>query len=170
MSNDGKDEKNDDAKRFAEFMEEKRRLANKQKVGYGNPPVEHRFKKGISANPRGRPPKSVRALSVRQHDADILRAGEHEIEIIIDGKRTKISLFELSMRKLYLLAGQGNFKAIKLALEIRMGALLGNTRANIRLHNIVEDHEIEALMKGHYPPNHQVFKSRDYWRKRTRKI
>jgi hypothetical protein len=170
MSNDGNDEKNEEAKRAAELAEEKRWFADQEKIGYGHPPVEHRFKKGISANPRGRPPKSVRALSVRQHDADILRAGEHEIEIIIDGKRTKISLFELSMRKLYLLAGQGNFKAIKLALEIRKGALLGNTRANIRLHNIVEDHEIDALMKGHYPPNHDVFKRRNYWRKRTRKI
>ena len=170
MSNGGKEEKNDEVKRAAELAEEKRCLADEQKVGYSHPPVEHRFKKGISANPRGRPPKSERALSVRQYDADILRAGEHEIEIIIDGKRTKISLFELSARKLYLLAGQGNFKAIKLAFEVRKGALSGNARANARLHNILEDLEMEALMKGHYPPNHEIFKRLNYWRKRTRKI
>jgi hypothetical protein len=170
MSSDGKDEKDDEEKRAAKLAEEKRWFADKQKIGYGHPPVEHRFKKGISANPRGRPPKSERALSVRQYDADILRAGEQEMEVIIDGKRTKISLFELSMRKLYLLAGQGNFKAIKMAFEVRKGALLGNTHANIRLHNIVENHEIEALMKGHYPPNHEVFKRLNYWRKRTRKM
>lgn len=92
------------------------------------------------------------------------------MEVIIDGKRIKLSLFELLMRKLYLLAGHGNFKAIKMALEIRKDALLGNTQANIRLHNIVEDHEIEALVKGHYPPNHEIFKRLNYWRKRTRKI
>ena len=170
MSKDDKGEKNDEAKRATELAEEKRWFADNEKVGYGHPPVEHRFKKGISANPRGRPPKSVRAFSVRQYDADILRAGEQEMEVIIDGKRTKISLFELLMRKLYLLAGQGNFKAIKMILEIRKEALLGNTRANIRLHNIVEDHEVLALMNGHYPPNHEIFKRLNYWRKRTRKI
>jgi hypothetical protein len=170
MSNDGKDEKNDEAKRTAELAAEKGWLSDNQNIGYGHPPVEHRFKKGVSANPRGRPPKSVRALSLRQYDADILRAGEQEMEVIIDGKRTKISLFELLMRKLYLLAGQGNFKAIKMAYEIRRNALLSNTNANIRLHNIVEDHEIDALMKGHYPPNHEIFKRLNYWRKRTRKF
>lgn len=170
MSNDSKDMKNDEAKRATELVDENRSSADKEKIGYGHPPVEHRFKKGISVNPRGRPPKSERALSVRQHDADILRAGEQQMDVIIDGKRTKISLFELMVRKLYLLAGQGNFKAIKMAFEVRKGALAGNAQANIRLHNILEDHEIEALVKGHYPPNHEIFKRLNYWRKRTRKI
>jgi hypothetical protein len=170
MSNDGKDEKRDEAKRAAELAKEDRWFADKDKIGYGHPPAEHRFKKGISANPRGRPPKSARALSVRQYDADILRAGEHEMEITIDGKRTKISLFELLVRKLYMLAGQGNFKAIKMVFEVRKDALLGNTHANIRLHNVVEAHEIKALVNGHYPPNHEIFKHLNYWRKRTRKI
>jgi hypothetical protein len=92
------------------------------------------------------------------------------MEVIIDGKRMKISLFELMMRKLYLLGGQGNFKAIKMALEVREIALRSNARANIQLHKIVEEREIDALMKGHYPPTHEVFKRLNYWRKRTQRI
>jgi len=92
------------------------------------------------------------------------------MEVIIDGKRIKISLFELMMRKLYLLGGQGNFKAIKMALEVRKTALQRNAHANIQLHKIVEEQEIDAVMKGHYPPTHEVFKRLNYWRKRTRKI
>ena len=170
MSSDGQDEKNDEAKRAAKLAAEESCFSDKQKIGYGRPPIEHRFKKGGSANPRGRPPKSVRALTVRQYDADVLRAGEQEMEVIIDGKRIRITLFELLMRKLYLLAGQGNFKAIKMAYEIRKAALLSNTQANIRLHRIVEDHEIQALMNGHFPPNHEIFKRLNYLRKRTRNI
>jgi hypothetical protein len=132
MSTDSKDEKDDEAKRAAKLAEEERWFADKEKIGYGHPPAEHRFKKGISGNPRGRPPKSERALSVRQYDADILRAGEQQMEVMIDGKRTKISLFELMVRKLYLLGGQGNFKAIKMAFEVRKDALSGNAHANMR--------------------------------------
>lgn len=34
----------------------------KRKTGYGNPPIERQFKKRLSGNPRGRPPKAERAL------------------------------------------------------------------------------------------------------------
>jgi hypothetical protein len=46
MTTDGKDEKDEEAKRATEFAKEERWFAENEKVGYSNPPAEHQFKKG----------------------------------------------------------------------------------------------------------------------------
>jgi hypothetical protein len=45
--------------------------AGKATVGYGKPPKKHRFKKGQSGNPAGRPPNVARD---RKHEAALLAA------------------------------------------------------------------------------------------------
>lgn len=145
--------------------------AEKQKaaVGYKSPPIDHRYKKGTSGNLRGRPRKQERARSVRQNCDDILRAGEAALEIIVNGRKVKVSAFELVLRKLHLKAAQGDFKALKMVLELRQIALIENAQANKRFHNLLEDLESEAVLKEHLPPDHAMFKRLQYWRKRSRK-
>jgi len=138
-------------------------------VGYKCPPIDHRYKKGTTGNPRGRPRKQERARSVRQNCDDILHAGEAALEIIVNGKKVKVSAFELALRKLHLKAAQGDFKAVKMVLELRQEALAHNAYANKRFHTVLEDLESEAVIKGHFPPDHPMFRRLQYWRKRSRK-
>ena len=57
----------------AEAADIQRFIDEPAKAGYGRPPIDGRFKKGTSGNPRGRPPKIERSLTPRQMRRDFLR-------------------------------------------------------------------------------------------------
>jgi hypothetical protein len=154
----------------AEAEEIQRFIDAKPNVGYGNPPIDRRFKKGASGNPRGRPPKSERAFSIRQIYADIIQAGEVELDINIGAKRERLPAFMVGLRKLNLMAAQGDLKAIRMSIDVRREALKHNAVANKRLHDVLEDMEKEALANGHLSPNHDFFKQLNRWRMRTRRF
>ena len=72
---------------------------------------EHEFKKGQSGNPNGRP-KGSRNLTT------ILREMlEEEIEVNVDGVKTKKQFQEVIVRKLLQKANEGNLKAIEQILD-----------------------------------------------------
>lgn len=85
--------------------EEKR--SNEYKVGKGNPPKEHQFRKGKSGNPRGRPPKKTHATF------DAISVLNEELNVQIRGKKTKASAFEVSFRKTSKLAVDGKIGSIR---------------------------------------------------------
>jgi|TARA_R110002049_G_scaffold12487_6_gene55880 hypothetical protein len=66
---------------------------DKENNGYGKPPKSHRWKKGQSGNPRGRPKKKDR--SPAQIIADIYN---EEVTVTLKGRTVKLSQFELAVR------------------------------------------------------------------------
>src|SRR5262245_28543015 len=62
-----------------------------EKVGYGRPPKAHRFRKGASGNPRGRPKKAPVS------PGSILNA---ELDVTLNGKKSRRPASEIMILKL----------------------------------------------------------------------
>ena len=87
---------------------------DKENNGYGKPPKSHRWKKGQSGNPRGRPKKKDR--SPAQIIADIY---SEEVTVILKGRTVKLSQFELAVRTVLIKTQQsGSVRDLKLLLQL----------------------------------------------------
>jgi hypothetical protein len=75
-------------------------------VGYGRPPVAHRFQPGQSGNPKGRR-KGARSLRT-----DFLEMLKTPVPIIEEGKRRKVSTQQAVLMRLREKALKGDAKAI----------------------------------------------------------
>ena len=80
-------------------------------IGYCKPPIQHRFKKGQSGNPRGRPRGANSMDRLLQEELKRL------ITISENGKRKKISRGEAIIRQLINKALQGEPRSQKLILD-----------------------------------------------------
>lgn len=80
-------------------------------VGYGNPPVEHRFKPGQSGNPNGRP-------KGRRNNKSILQevAGKR-LTVTENGRRRKKPLIEIGYARLGERVAKGDLKALAFMLK-----------------------------------------------------
>lgn len=74
-----------------------------------------RFPEGVSGNPRGRPPKRERALTLQQSELDFLEVLDEEHSVIIQGKPRKLTTLQLFIRQLAQKALKGDDK---LALDL----------------------------------------------------
>jgi len=61
--------------------------ADVEEVGYGKPPKQHQFKKGVSGNPSGRPRKRPSTLDIHEMLADELLA---PVTVVMNGKKRKM--------------------------------------------------------------------------------
>ena len=80
------------------------------KVGYGQPPVDHQFKKGQSGNPKGRPKQKKTSSEILK---DLLDA-----EVGVDGKQSSIR--ELVLKGVIKDALRGKPHALKFLIPLML--------------------------------------------------
>jgi hypothetical protein len=75
-------------------------------VGYGRPPAEYRFKKGVSGNPEGRRKGTKNFATI------FVKAMAKTVVITENGKRRRISKLDAAVTQLANDAARGDKKAI----------------------------------------------------------
>ncbi|KQP56317.1 DUF5681 domain-containing protein [Methylobacterium sp. Leaf108] len=86
-------------------------------VGYGKPPADHRFPKGRSGNPRGRPHKGSAPFGRRDLLDVLTQAARESIAVTKNGRTTRTTRIEALAQQLLLKALQGDMKAAKLLFD-----------------------------------------------------
>ena len=100
---------------------------------YRNPPIEHRFRKGVSGNPRGRPRKALALVGTRiggqpaigPEDRIKALAIEEAYRIITirEGDRVeRVPVIQAILRKIAVAAANGNTRAQQSYLNLLTGA------------------------------------------------
>ena len=105
-----------------------------KKSGRGNPPKEFQFKKGVSGNLKGRPPKSRKDQLV----IDIISEFRNILTAYREGGRAKrASRLELLLKKLVNSALEGDARSAELLFKLRAQA---SNSSGVKSHKfIVED-------------------------------
>lgn len=94
---------------------------DEEKIGYKSPPKKHRFEKGRSGNPKGRPRK-IKPPRRDDSQAAILERAANET-VIVRGE--EMTLHEVSIRALQRKGISGDPRAIALLDKLRVEAGIG---------------------------------------------
>jgi Family of unknown function (DUF5681) len=85
-------------------------------VGYGKPPKDPQFQKGVSGNPKGRPKKC------RNFDEGLIRESESLMPITENGQRKRLSKHEVAIKQLINQVISGNPSAQRMYFRLRQQA------------------------------------------------
>ena len=81
-------------------------------IGYGRPPLDTRFRPGVSGNPSGRP-KGAKNLTTLVHEAL-----SEPVIVAENGRRRKVSKRQAIIKQLINRSAQGDLKALQMLLGI----------------------------------------------------
>ena len=76
-------------------------------VGFGKPPIEHRFKPGQSGNRRGRPRDGINVATA------VRNAAKQRRKVTIDGKQNEMTSLDIAVRRQFEKAVNGDTKAFQ---------------------------------------------------------
>jgi hypothetical protein len=82
------------------------------RVGYGKPPLDTRFKPGVSGNPSGRP-KAAKNLTTLVHEAL-----NEPVIVAENGRRRTVSKRQAIIKQLINRSAQGELKATQILLGV----------------------------------------------------
>lgn len=118
--------------------------------GYMKPPEEHRFKKGKSGNPRGRPPKKS------NHLKDTVDAVK-KTKVTIKGEDRKITIEEALALKLRELVIKGHPRALAI-----FDAYAPHATSNIEEPFVLEEHnDMTMILRLRRDFLHEIRRSRE---------
>ena len=92
-------------------MTKKRSPKGNDDVGYGKPPRSHRFKKGVSGNPGGRPKGSKNLSTI------IMDVARQQVNATVGGKTRKLSTVQATAMQLAGKAAGGDQRAMNAFLD-----------------------------------------------------
>jgi hypothetical protein len=112
-------------------------------IGYGKPPAQHRFVKGRSGNPRGRP-KGARGLR-----SDLKAELSGRVTVTEYGKKLKLTKQQVILKSLVAKAAKGDNAAASKVLELIMQMLgIEDERTGPAGLNTHEQAILESYLKG----------------------
>jgi hypothetical protein len=85
-------------------------------VGYGKPPADTRFKKGVSGNPKGRPKGSMNVAKVS------MKAMREKVVINEHGQRKTVTKLEAAVKQVANKAASGDQRSTSLLIELARDA------------------------------------------------
>jgi hypothetical protein len=119
---------------------------------YRNPPIEHRFRKGVSGNPRGRPCKTRALVSTKiggqpgigfeDRIKSLAIEEAYRLITIREGDRTeRIPVIQAILRKVAVAAANGNTRAQQNYLNLLIGAEADRRVATMELLKTAVDYK-----------------------------
>jgi hypothetical protein len=122
----------DDPVRKGSAITDSKGLADRTPRRYRNPPIEHRFRKGVSGNPKGRPRKSHAQVTTKiggkptvgfdRIKSLAIEEGYRIIKIREGDRLEKVPVIQAILRKLAVAAANGNTRAQQTYVNLLIGA------------------------------------------------